>query len=200
MGDEQTPPPAPGSTPGEEAGRRVGLPDKDGEGFYDLTKFEVPRLKFTIKELKKGEPTGNVLKFRLDYDAIGLSFQTQIPTVFLPTGEFEEVLDPNDPDKKKKIKIPLMGMTKVYRCLKDPKEKHPENLPSMQHILKALEKAFQLPEDTGIKVRMALLNAYIEEMNRRAVLKKAMVGSPASQESTPESSTSAPSVPTPSQG
>lgn len=182
---------------GNEAVPGGALPEKDVDGFYDLTGFETPRFKFTIKEIdKQGKPTSNVLKFRLDYHAIGLALQQTIPTALMPTGEFEDVEDPKNPGKT--IQIPILGMTKVYKCLKNPKEKRPSDLPSMDHILDALQKAFELPEGTSIQVRLTLLGAYMDEMRQRLALKKGMAGSPASRESTPESSTSEPSVTTPS--
>ncbi len=180
----------------EQEAADLRLPQKDVDGFLDLTKFEQPRFKFVITELKNGEPTGNVLKFRLDYHAIGLALQQSIPTALMPTGEFEDVPDPNDPDKK--IQIPILGMAKIYQCLKNPKEKLPESLPSMDHVLKALESAFQLPNYVGVQVKMTLLMAYMDEMRHRVALKKGTVGSPASRVSIPESSTSKPSAQTPS--
>ena len=115
-------------------------------------------------EIRKGEERVRVV---LDFDQIAMDLQQRIPTAL--TGS-------NLHDESGRERT---GLEVVFDCWKTGKQ-HPDHLPSINHVLDAIGKAFKLPDDpgNGPRVKMALLQHWMTELGRRDARKKNTSGSP----------------------
>lgn len=149
---------------------------------HDVTSVYMPPFKFRVPELVKGESTGKNLDYSIDFDQIGIALQGTIPSALMPCGKYN-----GETGKKRRE---LSGLEYSFKLFMNGKaDALPPNLPSINHILNASAKAFQLPENYPPAVVMAVLGAYFQEGALRANLKKGRPGSPESPGSTRARST-----------
>ncbi len=159
--------------------------EKDADGVYDLSAFMTPIFRYSLPELDaQGEPTGRQIKCNLAMDDIVLKLSIALPSAIRPAGNIE-VDDPDNPGKKRSV--PVVGLAKVLNTIQTGEKVDP-SLPSVEEILSAVERAFQMPGGYGSSIKIAVLNAFLMETNRRAGLKKSTRGSRGSQKPTRGSS------------
>jgi len=133
-------------------------------GIVDVTGIETPRFAYRLNVTDKDGKVTTVEK-RIDMDWVMIQLRQNLPTAFNPTGELGEDGEP------------LAGLQVTFQKFKDGEE-IPAHLPQVSHILHAFKTAMGLPEDAGVKITIALMNAFMEEVTNRGILKKGIPGSP----------------------
>lgn len=134
---------------------------------HDFTQLDDPAFVYRIKGAD-GKPQ----EIKVDLIKALLELQYQIPTAMTV------VPDPENPGEE------IPGLALVLRAMKAGKEA-PKSLPSIQHVMAAVGKAFNMPEEASYSMRMHVVNAFSAEMSKMVEAKKDAPGSPDSSASTP---------------
>ena len=157
-------------------------------GTVDLTEIGDPSFSYKVRV---GE---EIVEVTLDHDRVAMLMQSQMPTLFKPTGDLVKDGDGDDakPVKDKEGNTQLeIGIGLVFRCFQEGKP-IPAQYPDMLTIVDKLRKIFELPvsPEIGVKHVMAVFSAWATEMKRRSTLKKGTPDSPDSPAPTPAASES----------
>jgi hypothetical protein len=137
---------------------------------YDFSNLDNAKFCYMVPPVKDGDPP---LEVMVDIEEAALQLHQTAPTLFQARGELD--------DQGRQ----LNGLGVSMKCLVEGKPL-PHDVPDMLTVYRVhARNALLIPTHCGINVIAAVFWAWVEDMNRRAELKKALPSSPASSEPTP---------------
>ena len=145
-------------------------------GVHDLTELCVPKFRITLRDL---ETQAVVEKSYDPFDLLN-KLKRKLPKCFEETGETMEI---EHPKTKKKIKIPLTGITMILMSECD--EDLPDHLPKWEHLMLNMAKAMDLVGYADF-VLLGVLRAFMMDAQVLAIIKKGLGGLQNSSEASPE--------------
>lgn len=150
--------------PATESPPQESPPPTIGE-IHDLTSLTSPPFRYKLRPVDKdGNPAGEGVVYSVDFEMATMELFSRIPTALRP---YTEIVD-----EKTGARRMVTGWEYLWvECIKKGVP-IPDELPSVPHVVDAVAKAFKIPPDHRMSTKLAVFASWLEEANRRAMLKK----------------------------